>query len=252
MKKETKIKLCALALITLLSVVVYAGRAAAYQQPSNQQPQQTGQPRQPAAPGAANAQAQAEPKNVQVLKGKTRQQIMLKMREIASQLGVQCNYCHVNPFETDTPRKQTARLMMRDYTMAMKHKDGRELTCNDCHRGQPTPLRTLAFAGILGKKIESGMKGMPREQVIQIMNGVSKWLGVDCSYCHTADFEEPTPRRQIAHYMYAEYTGKLVKNDGSAVNCNDCHQGHARPLSVLPFARRGAGQTPAETKKPGS
>ena len=246
MKKENKIKLCALAFITLLVVVAYAGRAAAYQQqPSSQQPQQ------PSTPGGANPQAQAEPKNVQVLKGLTRQQIMGKMREIASHLGVQCNYCHVNPFEVNTPRKQTARLMMRDYTMGMKHKDGREVTCNDCHKGQPNPLRTLAFAGAVGKKIESGMKGMPREQVIQIMNGISKALGVDCSYCHTTDFAEPTPRKQVAHFMFAEYASKLVKSDGSAVNCNDCHQGHARPLSVLPFPRRPANQPPAETKKPG-
>src|SRR6185295_15158203 len=113
----------------------------------------------PKPPEQKPAAQQPPTDTLQILKGTPRPQIMQEMRKITAALGVECNFCHVNPFPVDTPRKSVARLMMRDYTMGMKHKDGSALTCNDCHKGQPNPLRTRPFEGVVGKK-------MPDRQVL--------------------------------------------------------------------------------------
>jgi nitrate/TMAO reductase-like tetraheme cytochrome c subunit len=195
---------------------------------------------------------QAAPETLQVLKGMPRQQIMGEMQKIATAMGAQCNFCHVPPFTADTPRKAVARLMMRDYTMGMKRKDGGALTCNDCHKGEANFLRTRPFQGAVGKKSEGlqVLKGMPSARLTQVMTAFTKALGVECSYCHTDSFDEDTPRKQIARFMMTEFSSGLVKQDGSAVTCNDCHQGHARPLTVLPFPRRQQQQQPPPEKKP--
>ncbi len=203
---------------------------------------QTGQKEEPpkGAP-AGNQQTPPAPKNLQVLpKDMTFQQVLQKMRSMSQELGVECNFCHVRPFEQDTPRKAVARLMLRDYEMGMKHKDGSALDCAACHKNQPNLLRTRPFEMAVGRKTEEiqVLKGIPRAKLMETMMEFTKALGVECIYCHTSDFDEDTPRKQIARFMMTEYEHGLVKSDGSAVTCNECHQGHARPLSVLPFPRR--------------
>jgi hypothetical protein len=146
-------------------------------------------------------------------------------------------------------------MMMRDYTMGLKHKDGSALSCNDCHKDEANFLRTRPFDGALGKK-SAGLvvlKDMPRDRLMQVMTAFTKALGVECTYCHTSDFDDETPRKQIARFMMTEFSRGLVKQDGSAVGCNDCHQGHARPLAVLAFQRRPPQQQqqPPAEKKPG-
>jgi nitrate/TMAO reductase-like tetraheme cytochrome c subunit len=207
-------------------------------------------------PGETKPAAQTAPpaaETLQILKGMTRQQIIPEMRKITAALGVECNFCHINPFPSETPRKSVARLMMRDYTMGMKHKDGSELTCNDCHKGEVNFLRSRPFDGAVGKKLAGRqvLKGVPEERLTQIMTAFTKALGVECTYCHTSDFDEDTPRKQIARFMMTQFSQGLVKKDGSAVGCNDCHQGHARPLAVLAFPKpQGRPAEPAPAKKP--
>jgi nitrate/TMAO reductase-like tetraheme cytochrome c subunit len=211
-----------------------------------------------AAQQAPSPQVQEEPKNLQVLRGMQRQQLLALMQSWSAALGVQCNYCHIRPFEADTPRKAVARLMQRDYVMGMKHKDGSPLSCKDCHQGQPNFLRTRPFEGILGKKLPDirVLTGMDEERLMQVMAGFTKALGVKCSYCHASDtdFDAEVPRKQIARFMVTEFTGGLVKQDGSAVSCADCHKGHARLLAVLPFPQREDRRPPIsnqpEPKKP--
>ena len=232
--------------VMVLAIGLAAASAihAKHAEDSQQQPSPAAQ-QQPAPERPAGQQAQPQAETLQILKGMPRQQIMQEMQKVAAALGVQCNFCHVNPFPVDTPRKSVARLMMRDYTMGMKHKDGSALTCNDCHKGHPNFLRTRPFEGAVGKKASEVLKGVPQAQVMQIMTAFTKALGVECNYCHTDDFDEDTPRKQIARFMMTEFSRGLVKKDGSAVGCNDCHQGNARPLAVLPFPRR------PEPKQPG-
>jgi len=246
-KSWAKLSVLLLAMVLLIASATHAGHSSGAQQP----PPQVEKPPAGQAPAAQQAQPQAE--TLQVLKGMPRQQIMQEMRKIASGLGVECNFCHINPFSSETPRKAVARLMMRDYTIAMQHKDNSALSCADCHKGQPNPLRTRPFDGAVGKKTTEVLKGMSEAQVTQVMTGFTRALGVECNYCHTSDFDDDTPRKQIARFMMTEFTRGLTKKDGTAVTCNDCHQGHARPLAVLAFPRREQNrpaQQPPE-KKPG-
>lgn len=234
MNKTARAKL--FAVVCFISLVVasaiHAKQPDQTQQPAAQQPPAAGQPK----PGE---QKPPQQETLQILKGMARPQIMQEMRNIAAALGVECNFCHIRPFEAETPRKNVARLMMRDYTMAMKHKDGSALSCNDCHKGQPNPLRTRPFDGAVGKQLAGKrvLKGMPEERLMQVMTAFTKALGVECNYCHTADFDDDTPRKQIARFMMTEYSQGLAKKDSGNVGCNDCHQGHARPLAVLPFPK---------------
>jgi nitrate/TMAO reductase-like tetraheme cytochrome c subunit len=205
----------------------------------------------PAEPKPADQQP--HPDTLQILKGMPRPQIIQEMRKIAAALGVECNFCHINPFESETPRKAVARLMLRDYTMAMKHKDGSAVTCNDCHKGQPNFLRVRPFDGVMAQKPPrlQFLRGLPDDKVMEVMQGIAKGLGVECTYCHTADFSEDTPRKQIARFMMKEFTGGLVKENGGFITCNDCHQGHSRPLAVVPFPRRPERKPePQPVKKP--
>lgn len=220
------------------------------------QPDQTSQPAAQQAPAAAQqkpGEQKPQAETLQILKGMARPQLIQEMRSMAAALGVECNFCHVNPFSAETPRKSVARLMMRDYTMDMKHKDGSALSCNDCHKGQPNPLRTRPFDGAVGKQLAGRrvLKGMPEERLMQVMTAFTKALGVECNYCHTSDFDEDTPRKQIARFMMTEFSQGLVKKDGGAVNCSGCHQGNAKPLAVLPFPKHEDRKPePQPAKKP--
>jgi len=249
MDKSAGAKLC---VVVTAIVLLIASAIQASQEQQKPAAQQLPAPQQEKPAEQKPAAQQPAPETLQVLKGMPRQQIMGEMRKIAAAIGTECNFCHVNPFTVDTPRKSVARLMMRDYTMGLKHKDGSAVTCNDCHKGEANFLRTRPFQGAVGKKTEGlqVLKGMPSERVTQVMTAFTKALGVECTYCHTDDFDDDTPRKQIARFMMTEFSRGLVKQDGSAVGCNDCHQGHARPLAVLPFPRRPQQQPPPPEKKP--
>ncbi len=249
---KAKLFVLVLSLPILIASVIHAKPHLDQQQPP------AGQQPPPGQASPANPQAQQEPKNVQLLKGMTRPQIIQVMREWEGALGVECNYCHVRPFEQDTARKITARIMMRDYVMGMKHKDGSAVSCKDCHNGQANLLRTRAFeTAFTGKQGgRQVLKDMPKERLMEVMNAFTKALGVKCDYCHNVtNFDQDTPRKQIARFMMTEFSGKLVKTDGSAVMCNDCHKGHARPLADIGPPRPAGPAQPAtkpEEKKPNS
>jgi photosynthetic reaction center cytochrome c subunit len=96
-------------------------------------------------------------KNIQVLKGLPESQMYLLMNFVATSLGVQCNFCHVQQGKDpttgstnwvwesdDKPQKQTARRMMQ-MVLAIKANDKvdfreNEVTCYTCHRGQRKPI----------------------------------------------------------------------------------------------------------------
>lgn len=84
-----------------------------------------------------------EPKNLKILKGETREQVIATMRAFRVALGVECVHCHVQgDFASDeNPKKEVARNMI---VMAReingKFPDGkRHVSCYTCHRGATVP-----------------------------------------------------------------------------------------------------------------
>jgi photosynthetic reaction center cytochrome c subunit len=100
--------------------------------------------------GAQSAQAPAQEKtagevykNIQVLKDIPASQLLPGMHYMTTALGVECNYCHVNPWQSDQKEtKQTARRMMTMLFAINKNNfDGRaEVTCYTCHQGNHEPV----------------------------------------------------------------------------------------------------------------
>jgi photosynthetic reaction center cytochrome c subunit len=88
-------------------------------------------------------------KNIQILKGIPSEQLIPAMQFMASSLGVECSYCHVEGhFEKDDKKqKQTARKMMQMMFALNKANfdDQREITCYTCHRGTHLPSDTPAL-----------------------------------------------------------------------------------------------------------
>lgn len=100
--------------------------------------------------GAQSAQTTAQGKtaaevykNIQVLKDIPASQLLPGMRYMTTALGVECNYCHVNPWQSDQKEtKQTARRMMTMLFAINKNNfDGRaEVSCYTCHQGNHEPI----------------------------------------------------------------------------------------------------------------
>jgi hypothetical protein len=97
---------------------------------------------------AAGASKTAEEvyKNIVQLKGTPADQLMPAMQFMASSLGAECAFCHVQgQMESDDkPAKKTARAMIA--MTAVINKDNfrgqREVTCFSCHRGALRPVNT--------------------------------------------------------------------------------------------------------------
>ena len=104
---------------------------------------------QMAQPAPAEKTAAQQYKNIQVLKDIPASQLLPGMRYIASALGVECNYCHVESnFPSDDKRtKQTARQMMTMLFAINKNNfDGRpEVSCFTCHQGHHEPMGVPAL-----------------------------------------------------------------------------------------------------------
>jgi tetratricopeptide (TPR) repeat protein len=110
------------------------------------------------ATGAVRAQIPNEFKNLQVLpKTISRAELVARMRQIATDLGVRCHDCHVGPedlqgmdFATDEKRmKQVARTMLKmvqdinaNYVSTIPNAS-QSVTCITCHRRSAKPTRPL-------------------------------------------------------------------------------------------------------------
>jgi hypothetical protein len=69
------------------------------------------------------------------LKGMPHDQVMAQMQSYTKALNIKCDYCHSGGFANDTPRKEVARYMITEYSGNLT-KDGKAVTCNDCHQGR--------------------------------------------------------------------------------------------------------------------
>jgi hypothetical protein len=134
--------------------------------------------------------------------------------------------------------------------------------------GTPPPPQNLQ---VLPKEI-------PREQLLNLMRGISQGLGVQCSYCHIAegrggrnDFasDDKQPKKtarvmmqltQRVNETISTGIGKTAA-DVTRVGCFTCHRGKAIPDPVPPVAPPaqqapgapgGSGATPGGTSPGGT
>lgn len=110
-------------------------------------------------PVRLHAQIPDRPVNLKVLpEGTSTREVVARMRDITSALGVRCQHCHEGPegpnldlvdFDSDSrPAKETARAMMRmvarlngELMAALPNRSTPPLVvdCITCHRGAPRP-----------------------------------------------------------------------------------------------------------------
>ncbi len=97
-----------------------------------------------AAQSAEPKTAEQVYKNITELKGTPADQLGPAMSFIASSLGVNCEFCHVQgkPEADDKPAKRTARQMMAMQAAINKEsfRGQRQITCFSCHRGSVRPV----------------------------------------------------------------------------------------------------------------
>ena len=100
-------------------------------------------PAQVAAPQSNEKTAEQVYKNIQVLKGIPASSLMTTMHLIKTDLGVDCNFCHVQgrSESDDLPAKLMARKMMQMMFELNKSSFGGSdrVTCYTCHRGSTNP-----------------------------------------------------------------------------------------------------------------
>lgn len=120
-------------------------------------------------------------KNIQVLKNLPADQLIPAMQFVASSLGVECEFCHVeSAFDKDEKKpKQTARKMMRMmFAINKDNFDGhREVTCYSCHRGARKPVG-IPIIGDEEPKIEVAMD-MTSEETNAAIPDVARLPAVD-------------------------------------------------------------------------
>lgn len=120
-------------------------------------------------------------KNIQVLKDLPADQLIPAMQFVASSLGVECEFCHVeSAFDKDEKKpKQTARKMMRMmFAINKDNFDGhREVTCYSCHRGARKPVG-IPIIGDEEPQIEVAMD-MTSEETNAAIPDVARLPAVD-------------------------------------------------------------------------
>jgi hypothetical protein len=90
--------------------------------------------------------------------------------------------------------------------------------------GKPAAPLGATYDGVLAK-------ARCQPEVVVVMQGVARALGVDCPYCHEpGNFAAPTHQKQVANWMAKELVPQLTKRAGGPVACADCHAGRAKLL----------------------
>ena len=187
-----------------------------------------------------------------------------------------CNYCHVpGNFASDSIyTKVVSRRMLqmvRDVNRDWQgHVAQTGVTCWTCHRGNPVPdgvwyftdrnqplrhyldredLRVQSASFLPSNDNRTSIK--QTEYTYALMIGMSRSLGVSCTYCHQssrwASWEQSTPQRltalrgvRMARALNNEYLLPLQpvfpaerlgpRGDVPKIQCLTCHQGAYKPL----------------------
>ncbi|MGZ8414431.1 MAG: photosynthetic reaction center cytochrome PufC [Gemmatirosa sp.] len=252
--------------------------------------------RAPAPLPPAGPSIQGQWQNVQVLTDVSANEFnrtMLAMTQwVSPQQG--CNYCHVpTNFASDSLwTKVVARRMLqmtRDANANWRAHVGQTgVTCFTCHRGQPIPqaglwyftdenqylrayldradVRVQSYTALPTAANRSSIK--QTENTYALMLGMSRSLGVNCTFCHNSrswsTWQNAPPARITALYglrmvrhfnteylvgldsvMASSRLGPL--GDAPKLQCLTCHQGAFKPL----YGARMAADYPALWGHPG-
>jgi hypothetical protein len=87
-------------------------------------------------------------KNVQVLKDMPAAKLRDAMEYMSASLGVECAYCHVNPFDSDQKATKKAARKMLEMTAAINRDNfggDMEVSCYTCHRGAVHPGSSVSL-----------------------------------------------------------------------------------------------------------
>jgi len=83
--------------------------------------------------------------------------------------------------------------------------------------GKPPAPLAKSYSGVL-------KLARCQAEVLTIMDGVAKALGVGCAHCHDeADYAKSTPKKDVANWMATELMPRLAKRAGGSITCADCH-----------------------------
>ncbi|MSS71803.1 MAG: hypothetical protein EXS64_09975 [Candidatus Latescibacteria bacterium] len=155
------------------------------------------------------------------------------MKQISDAIGARCTHCHVAKkpdgkpdYKAPSPLKETAKYMKIHFVDGLVTRDGKPLTCANCHAGK---TRFLPHE-LLPDAPKSSVKG-DRMELMKKMNVIAKSLGVKCDFCHAKGpdgkfaYELPTAHKQIAKVMMTEIVDKYKLKDGGELTCATCHAG---------------------------
>lgn len=162
-------------------------------------------------------------KNVQVLKGIPADQMLVTMSFIAGSLGVDCNHCHVNPFEKDEkPTKLRARemMLMMQKINADNFKGATVVNCATCHQGRTQPRTVAPLAHVDFKKLlepTAAAGALPTVDEIlakytQALGGkekIDKLTSLSMKASRT-EVRGPNPPRTVNGEMYRKAPNKLM------------------------------------------
>jgi hypothetical protein len=103
--------------------------------------------------------------------------------------------------------------------------------------GKPPPPVAGAYTGVL-------RAARCQPEVLAIMQGIARSLGVGCDHCHDeTDYSAATQNKRIANWMATELVPRLRKRSGAAIACADCHadDGHGKAKILgMPRSRQRA------------
>jgi hypothetical protein len=125
----------------------------------------------------------------------------LKMASVVTQLGVECQYCHIpipnQPKKFDfpqmTPRKEVANWMSMHVMPALKTADGSPMKCKSCHTdGEGKPI-----AKILGTPRDP-VKAQEWMSMVMVNKFVTaKGEKLKCKSCHAGNFSTPQWKAKV-------------------------------------------------------
>jgi Cytochrome c7 and related cytochrome c len=105
----------------------------------------------------------------------------------------------------------------------------------------------LAEAGINVSNLPP-LEKIAGAQQTKVMNTFTKSLGVNCKFCHTNNFAEDHPMKNVARRMWNEFV-RGVAFEGGALYCDSCHQGKVEPLDKSDKKVLGAWMDAEYTKR---